>query len=103
MYVTLVHVHVKPDKVAEFIELMRANHAGSVREPANLRFDVLQSADDPTRFVIYEAFRDEAGAKAHKETRHYAAFKTAAEVMMAEPRQGIRYDGLLPAQPESGL
>jgi autoinducer 2-degrading protein len=103
MYVTLVHVHVKPDRVGQFVELMRANHEGSVREPANLRFDVLQSVDDPTRFVIYEAYRDEAGAKAHKETAHYAAFRAAAEDLMAEPRRGVRYDGLLPAQPESGL
>jgi autoinducer 2-degrading protein len=103
MYVTLVHVHVKPDAVAQFVEIMQANHAGSVREPANLRFDVLQSVDDPTRFVIYEAYRDEAGAKAHKETAHYAAFRAAAEDLRAEPRQGVRYDGLLPAQPESGL
>ena len=103
MHATLVHVHVKPENVAQFIEAMRVNHEGSVREPDNLRFDVLQSVDDPTRFVIYEAYRDEEGAKAHKETAHYAVFREAVEDWMAEPRHGVRYDGLLPAQPESGL
>ena len=62
MYVTLVYVHVKPEHVAEFIESMLTNHEGSVREPGNLRFDVLQSPDDPTRFVLYEAYADESGA-----------------------------------------
>ncbi len=97
MYVTLVHVHVKPEHVADFVEAMRANHEASIQEPANVRFDVLQSADDPTRFVLYEAYRDEAGAKAHKETAHYQHWRDAVADWMAEPRQGVRYDGLFPA------
>jgi len=32
----------------------------------------LQAADDPDRFVLYEVYRDDAGAKAHKQTPHYA-------------------------------
>ncbi len=97
MYVTLVHVHVKPERVADFIEAMRRNHEASVKEPGNLRFDVLQLAEDPARFAIYEAYRDEAGAKAHKDTPHYAAWRAVAEDMMAEPRSGVRYAGLFPA------
>ncbi len=96
MYVTLVHVHVQPEHVGEFVEAMRANHEGSIREPGNERFDVLQSADDPTRFVIYEAYIDEAAAKAHKDTPHYLEWRRTVEPWMAEPRQGVRYDGLLP-------
>ena len=97
MYVTVVYVHVKPEHVADFIESMRANHEGSVREPGNLRFDLLQSADDPARFVIYEAYRDEAGAKAHKETPHYLRWRDTVASWMAETRVGVRYDGLFPA------
>jgi (4S)-4-hydroxy-5-phosphonooxypentane-2,3-dione isomerase len=97
MFVTLVHVHVKPEHLAEFIEAARANHLASVGEPANLRFDVLQSVEDETRFVLYEAYRDEAAAKAHKETAHYAAWRDAVASWMAEPRLGVRYDGLFPA------
>jgi autoinducer 2-degrading protein len=70
MFVTVVYVRVKPENVADFIEAVRENHEQSVREPGNLRFDILQSADDTTRFVAYEAYRDEASAKAHKETAH---------------------------------
>jgi autoinducer 2-degrading protein len=99
MYVTLVYVSVKPEHVADFIESIRDNHEHSVLEPGNLRFDILQSADDPTRFVAYEAYRDEASAKAHKETAHYLAWREAAADWMAEPRAGVRYDGLFPALP----
>ena len=101
MYVTLVKIHVKSEHLAEFIEDTRATHEGSVREPGNLRFDVLQSIEDPSRFILYEAYRDEASAKAHKETAHYAAWRDAATDWMAEPRVGVRYDGLFPAAPET--
>lgn len=96
MHVTLVHVHVLPDHVEEFVEASRANHEGSIREPGNVRFDVLRATDDPTRFILYEAFIDEAAAKAHKETAHYHEWREAVASWMAEPRVGVRYDGLLP-------
>ena len=97
MYVTLVYVHVKPEHVADFIDAIRENHEHSVRESGNLRFDILQSTEDPTRFVAYEAYGDEAAARAHKETVHYLAWRDRVADWMAEPRQGVRYDGLFPA------
>lgn len=96
MFVTLVHVHVKPEHVADFVAATRENHLHSVREPGNRRFDVLQSADDPTRFVLYEAYASEADAAAHKETAHYLRWRDTVADWMASPRQGVRYDGLLP-------
>ncbi len=96
MHVTLVHVHVKPEHVDAFIEATRANHEASVQEPGNLRFDVLQSRDDPTRFVLYEAYRSAEDAARHKETAHYLAWREAVAEWMAEPRQGVPYEGLFP-------
>ncbi len=101
MHVTLVHIHVLPDHVDEFLDAMRANHEASIREPGNARFDVLRSADDPTRFVIYEAYLDEAAARAHKETSHYLAWRDTVASWMAEPRHGDLYEGLLPEVPGS--
>jgi (4S)-4-hydroxy-5-phosphonooxypentane-2,3-dione isomerase len=96
MHVTIVHVHVKPERVADFIEACRRNHEGSVGEPGNRRFDVLQSPDDPTRFVLYEAYASAADAAAHKETAHYLAWRETVADWMAEPRQGVPYRGLFP-------
>lgn len=96
MFVTLVHVRVLPQHVQDFIEATRRNHEASVREPGNVRFDVLQSAEDPTRFILYEAYVDEAAAAAHKATAHYAAWRDTVASWMAEPRQGMRYRGLFP-------
>lgn len=96
MQVTLVHVHVKPEHVEAFIAATRENHEQSVQEPGNRRFDVLQAEDDPTRFVLYEAYADDAAAAAHKQTAHYLKWRDTVADWMAEPRQGVRYAGVCP-------
>ena len=59
MNVTLVEINIKPERVDEFLEVFRANHEGALREPGNLRFDVLQDPEVKTRFFIYEAYKDD--------------------------------------------
>ena len=101
MFVTLVQVHVIPDHIREFITASQANHAASVQEPGNLRFDILQSPEDPGYFVFYEAYRTRQDAAAHKETDHYRTWRDSVADWMAEPRQGISYTGLYPVSGES--
>jgi autoinducer 2-degrading protein len=100
MYVTLVHAHVKADVLEPFVDATRTNHEGSIREPGCLRFDVLQSAEDPTRFILYEAYVDEAAARAHKETAHYLEWRDLVADWMVEPRTGVRYVGRYPEAAE---
>ena len=96
MYVTLVHVLVKPDNVDDFIQASRQNHVESVKEPGNVRFDVLHSADDPCRFVLYEAYVRPEDSAAHKATPHYLKWRETVADWMAEPRTGVAYKGLCP-------
>jgi len=97
MFVVCVHVHVKPGSAEQFIAATLENAGRTVEEPGALRFDVLQQIDDPNRFVLYEAYRDEEGAKAHKETAHYARWRETVEPWMAEPRRGVQYRSHFPA------
>ncbi|MBI3899800.1 MAG: antibiotic biosynthesis monooxygenase [Gammaproteobacteria bacterium] len=96
MHVTLVNVQVKPDRVEDFIAATRANHEASVQESGNRRFDVLQSADDRTRFVLYEAYASADDAVMHKQTPHYRQWRDTVADWMASPRAGISYKGLFP-------
>lgn len=97
MHVTLVHVRVNPEDVDAFIVATRANHQGALGEPGNRRFDVLQAPDDPTRFILYEAYACADDAAAHKDTAHYRVWRAAVEPMMAEPRRGEPMNALFPA------
>lgn len=96
MIVTIVHVKVKPEHIGDFIEATSKNHHHSLKEPGNLRFDVLQLQEDPAEFALYEAYDDENSAAAHKQTAHYLEWRDIVAPWMARPREGIRYQGLLP-------
>jgi autoinducer 2-degrading protein len=96
MHVTLVHVRVKPEAIDAFIAATRANHEASIQEAGNRRFDVLQSPEDPARFILYEAYVSVADAAAHKETAHYLAWREAVAGMMLEARRGEPMNGLFP-------
>jgi (4S)-4-hydroxy-5-phosphonooxypentane-2,3-dione isomerase len=91
MIVTLVHVWVKPENIDAFIIATVDNHTESVSEPGNLRFDLLQDAGDPTKFVLYEAYESDAAAAAHKETPHYLNWRETVAEMMAQPRKGEKH------------
>ena len=91
MYVVSVTVHVKPEFVARFIEAALDNARNTRREPGNLRFDVSQAEEDPSRFLLYEVYHTRQDFAAHQQTAHYLRWKEAVADWMAQPRQGIRH------------
>jgi autoinducer 2-degrading protein len=75
MPATIVHVYVKPEYIEAFILATKENHENSIRENGNLRFDILQDANDPTKFVLYEAYNTADAVLKHKETAHYLKWR----------------------------
>ncbi len=96
MVVTCVHVFVRAEHIEDFIKATRINHEASIEEPQNLRFDVLQEPNDPSRFMLYEAYASEAGAAAHRQTQHYLTWRETVAPWMAEPRTGLSYIVIAP-------
>ncbi len=89
MLIVQVAVHVTAESIDAFIAATIDNASHSVAEPGIERFDVLQHADDPTRFTLIEAYRDSGAPAAHKATTHYARWRDTVAPMMASPRQSI--------------
>lgn len=100
MIVVHVHARVKPEFIEAFKEATIENARQSVREPGVARFDVIQQADDPARFVLVEVYRTPEAPAQHKETRHYQVWRDAVAEMMAEPRTSVRYVNVFP--PDEG-
>jgi quinol monooxygenase YgiN len=96
MLIVQVHVSVTPESIDAFRVATTANATASVREPGIARFDVLQQADDPTRFVLVEVYRTAEAVAAHKETTHYAKWRDAVAGMMAVPRTSVKYGNVFP-------
>jgi (4S)-4-hydroxy-5-phosphonooxypentane-2,3-dione isomerase len=91
-----VEVRVKPESVEAFRRATRENAEQSLEEPGVARFDVVQDAGDPTRFVLVEAYRDAQAPAAHKATAHYQRWRDAVADMMAEPRSSRRFVNVFP-------
>jgi autoinducer 2-degrading protein len=100
MFIYIVHINVKPEFVEQFKAESQENARNTVKEPNNIRFDVLQQPDDSTKFVLYEIYTDEAALDSHKQTAHYTQWKSAVDPWMAEPRKATKYAELFftPAQ-----
>lgn len=96
MQIVLVHVHVKPEFIEAFKQASIENASNSVQEVGIARFDVIQQADDPARFILVEIYKTADASAAHKETAHYAKWRDTVLDMMAEPRQGIKYTNIFP-------
>ena len=96
MLIVHVHARVKPELIEAFKEATITNARHSVQEPGVARFDVIQQADDPARFVLVEVYRTGDAPAQHKETAHYIIWRDAVTPMMAEPRTSVKYSNLFP-------
>jgi autoinducer 2-degrading protein len=98
MLIVHIHAHVKPEFVEAFRLATIENARNSVLETGILRFDVIQQADDPSRFVLIEVYQSVEATAEHKETPHYQAWRDAVAPMMAEPRSSVKYANVFPAE-----
>ena len=94
MHVVAVTIFVKPESVTQFIEATLDNARNTRREPGNLRFDVLRAEEDPTRFMLYEAYKAKEDFAKHQQTEHYLRWKSTVADWMAQPRQGVKHHAI---------
>ena len=91
MLVVAVTIFVKPEFVEPFKEATLDNARNTRKEPGNIRFDVLQSDDDPARFMLYEVYKTKEDFPRHQQTEHYARWKEKVTDWMAQPRVGVKH------------
>lgn len=90
MIVNIVPLQITPEHINDFIDATVKNHDGSIKEPGVIRFDVIQDAENPDKFILYEAFIDAAAVDAHKQTAHYAQWKKTVTGWFILPREAVR-------------
>jgi len=91
MYVVSVIIFVKPQNLRQFIEATLENGRNTRQEPGNVRFDVSQGVEEPTRFLLYEVYRTKEDFVAHQQTQHYLRWKQTVADWMAQERQGVKH------------
>ena len=71
----VVKTVIKPDRIEEYRELMRADIIGSREEPGCIRFDMLQELGSTNKFIIYETYANEEALNHHLNTSHFKAVR----------------------------
>jgi autoinducer 2-degrading protein len=83
MYILMVRLTVKQDRIDDFIKASIADGTGSVlHEPGCQRFDIIQDETNPKLFAFTEVYRDEAAFEHHKTTPHFAQWDAAVKNML---------------------
>jgi quinol monooxygenase YgiN len=78
---------VRPEHADDWVELTRAFTDATRAEPGNLWFDWSRSVDDPTEFVLVEAFRDGDAGGEHVRSVHFQeATATLPAYLVETPR-----------------
>ena len=97
MVILIVNLKVKPENLDAFRQATLENARNSAQEPGVVQFDFLQHSEDPTRFALYEVYRDAEAPAKHRETAHYQAWLAKVPDMLAEPRTRTLYSNLFPS------
>jgi len=79
MHIVLVLVTVRSEWLDEFERAVLHNARESVaHDPGCRRFDVSQSTDDSTRWVLYEVYDSPDAHAAHRRSPHFLAYDAVA-------------------------
>ncbi len=87
----LVYVTVKSGYESEFMKASLENAENSRKEKGIAEFELMQSSDNPQKFVLTEVYKYEEAPAEHKKTTHYLKWRETVADMMAEPRKGVWY------------
>ncbi len=71
--------------IQEFVAYLKAN------EPTTLEYVSIQEADDPTRFVHYFIFKDEAADELHSQSAAVKRFSDILYPELVEPVEFVYY------------
>ena len=86
MILIVVKFKIKPDWTEGFLDLTRDFTEATRAEPGNLWFEWSRSVEDPSEFVLVEAFRDD-GAEPHVKSDHFKrAIQEMPQALVETPR-----------------
>jgi len=83
MYVVTVCFEIKPERLEDFMRLMREQALNSRRlEEGCHQFDIAYEANQPTFVFLYELYTDRVAFDLHLESAHYQEFAAQVESMI---------------------
>ena len=87
----LVHMEAKPGHEDDLLALLHTVQQGTRQEPGYLQYDLWQSLDQPTSFVMVERWPDQGAVELHRQQPHLHDFLREAPALLARPLEIQRY------------
>lgn len=98
MYILMMRLKVKEDRIDDFIAASTEDARNSVEnEPGCRQFDVVQDKADSTSFAFYQVFDDEAAFMAHTKTEHFQPAYPKVDEMIDGPKSVMFCEPIFPA------
>ncbi len=82
---------VLPDDADRWPEISRSFTEATRAEPGNLWFDWSRSLDDPTEYVLVEAFADDDAGAAHVQSDHFRTAQQELPLHLAETPRIVNF------------
>jgi quinol monooxygenase YgiN len=82
---------VRPDDADRWPEIARSFTEATRAEPGNLWFDWSRSLDDPTEYVLVEAFADDDAGVAHVQSDHFRTAQQELPAHLAETPRIVNF------------
>jgi quinol monooxygenase YgiN len=83
--------HIKPESADRWPEITRSFTEACRAEEGCLWFDWSRSLDDPTEYVLVEAFRDADAGGAHVQSDHFKAAQRELPPHLAETPRIVNF------------
>jgi len=96
LLIQVVYLKVQPEKMDIFLAEATANARASLSEPGVVRFDFLQQADAPTKFMLYEVYRSAEALEAHRHTEHFKRWVEKGVPTLVGERVRVIYRNIEP-------
>jgi len=83
-----------PGREAQVAEIFRKLTTESRKEAGCLMYQVQRQQKDPSRFLVYEQYRDEQALQTHRNAPHFLEYARKQLPAIAERIEGELYDPL---------
>jgi quinol monooxygenase YgiN len=95
-FVVIAQYRARAGEAERVEEALRNMVAPTRAEPGNRDYQLFRDPKDPSRFVLFERYADEAAFEAHRETPHFGTW--LAGVVLPALADRVRFD-LVPLEP----
>jgi quinol monooxygenase YgiN len=83
MLILHAKVHVKPEKRAQFLQLVKPLIEASNQEEGVIAYSCNEDVTDPNTFLFYEEYIDQSAIDSHFQAKHFKNWRAAGSDLLS--------------------